>query len=387
VLHRKARPAPLALALPLAIVTGMTPSIDMPRRMGVWFAGLNVRRVVIALGAATVVAGLLNPIYITPFLELWSRAVILALLLLLAYTVAGNWKQQLMPTWVAQVLAVTVVAPVVTFFISLAAVGGDFAAFLSNPARLLGFGWIAGTGLIIGLMLALLSTVREREAQARAQALQFQLERTTLERQALDAQLRLLHAQIEPHFLFNTLANVQVLVESGSPQAPRVLRSLIAYLRGAMPRLREDRTTLGDEAALVRAYLELMQLRMPDRMEYAVDVPEDLALQRFPAMAMLTLVENAVHHGIDPSEQGGRIDVGARREGDEVLVWVQDTGVGLGGAAPVVTAPTARGAEGTGLANLCQRLQAYYNPPASLLLRAANGTKGVRAEIRFKVSE
>ena len=129
-----------------------------------------------------------------------------------------------------------------------------------------GYTIIAGSALAIGPLLALGALYRERDAQARSAALHFELERSTLEKQALDARLKLLHAQVEPHFLFNTLANVQALVESGSPQAGPVLRSLIAYLRAAMPRLQAVSTTLGAEAALVRAYLELMQMRMPDRL-------------------------------------------------------------------------------------------------------------------------
>ena len=149
-----------------------------------------------------------------------------------------------------------------------------------------------------------------------------------LERQALDARLALLHAQIEPHFLFNTLANVQALVDSGSPRAAPVLQSLIAYLRAAMPQLHEGgMSTLGDELELVRAYLELMHLRMPDRLQLRVDVDPALLALRFPPMALLTLVENAVRHGIDPSEQGGRIEVGGRLDAAtrRVRLWVADT--------------------------------------------------------------
>src|SRR6185369_16293788 len=192
------------------------------------------------------------------------------------------------------------------------------------------------------------SAVRERDAQARNQSLQFALERSTLERQALDARLRLLHAQIEPHFLFNTLANVQELVESGSPQAALVLKSLIAYLRAAMPQLNDDAATLGNEAGLVRAYLELMLMRMPDRLRFEVNIPDELKGMRFPSMALLTLVENAVRHGIDPSEQGGTIEVGARRErSGDIVIWVADSGAGM----------SEKAAAGTGLTNLRERLK------------------------------
>ncbi|HJV96103.1 MAG TPA: histidine kinase, partial [Albitalea sp.] len=195
------------------------------------------------------------------------------------------------------------------------------------------------------------------------------------ERQALDARLRLLHAQIEPHFLFNTLANVQALVESGSPQAATVLASLTAYLRAAMPRFDNDKATLGDELAQVRAYLELMHLRMPDRLRFDLQVPDELKSLRFPPMALLTLVENAIRHGIDPSEQGGTIDVGAKREpgSGTVHVWVADSGVGMSETA----------APGTGLANLRSRMKAFYGESAELAL-TEQAPHGLRAELVFQ---
>ena len=179
--------------------------------------------------------------------------------------------------------------------------------------------------------------MRQKEALAREQALAFDLERSELERQALDARLHLLQAQVAPHFLFNTLANVQALVDAGSPQASAVLRSLVAYLRAAVPRLNEPATTLGQELQLVQAYLELMHMRMPDRLRFALHADVALAL-RCPPMTLLTLVENAVRHGIDPSEEGGRIEIACERRGDRCLIRVSDTGVGLrhpaAGSAP-----------------------------------------------------
>uniref|UniRef100_UPI003559A962 sensor histidine kinase n=1 Tax=Piscinibacter sp. TaxID=1903157 RepID=UPI003559A962 len=185
----------------------------------------------------------------------------------------------------------------------------------------------------------------------------------------------LLHAQIEPHFLFNTLANVQALVESGSPQAATVLASLIAYLRASMPRLDDDGATLGSELAQVRAYLELMHLRMPDRLRFELCVPDELLPLRFPPMALLTLVENAIRHGIDPSEQGGAIEVGARREAGSraVRVWVADSGAGMSETA----------AAGTGLTNLRARLKAFYGEAARLEL-VEQAPHGLRAELVFE---
>jgi LytS/YehU family sensor histidine kinase len=254
----------------------------------------------------------------------------------------------------------------------LVAVGGQASAFFGVPERVSGFFFITGTGLILGLLLAAGATVREKLAQAQSQALQFELERSQLEKQAVDARLALLQAQIEPHFLFNTLANVQALVESNSPRAAEVLQSLIAYLRAAMPRLHEGQPTLGTELALVRAYLQLMQMRMPDRLAFEVQADPSLAAERFPSMSLLTLVENAVRHGIDPSENGGRIVVTAERAADGTLrVAVSDTGMGLN--------PLAQ--PGTGLNNLRARLAAFFGPRAELVLED-QVPHGLRAEIR-----
>ena len=146
----------------------------------------------------------------------------------------------------------------------------------------------------------------------------------------------------------------------------------MAYLRAALPRLHEGGLpTLANEVRLVQAYLELMHLRMPDRLQFRVDVASEILGLRFAPMALLTLVENAVRHGVDPSETGGHIDVGGRAEGTHGLrLWVADTGVGLSG----------HGEQGTGLANLRERLLTLYGPHARLEL-SEHTPRGVRAEI------
>ena len=344
-----------------------------PRRSSI-FSAFTGRRVAIALVISVVVAAILNPVYTTAFPVLLGRTLVIALLLLLAFTLAGAWRFPLVPRWLAKVLAVVLVAPVATFLVYLPSIGG-VPTPMWHEGLVLGYTYFTGAALVVGPLLALIALYRERDAQARAQAIGFELERSTLEKQALDARLRLLHAQVEPHFLFNTLANVQELVESGSPRAAPVLRSLIAYLRAAMPKLHERSASLGDEAALVRAYLELMHMRMPDRLQFAIDIPDDLATTPFPPMALLTLIENAIRHGIDPSERGGRVDVRARREpGDgRIRVIVADTGVGM--------AETAQ--PGTGLGNLRDRLRAFFGAGAEVALHEEM-PHGLRAEIAFK---
>jgi Histidine kinase len=335
----------------------MNPALDR------FIASLSLSRVLVAIGLAVLAATLLSPAFVTPYPVLLGRMLVIALLLLLVFSAAGIWPVPWAPRWLAQVIAVVLAAPLATYLVYLPSVQGQVFEVFKHEGRMSGFVLITATVLVVAPLLALGALYRERDAQARNQALTFELERSQLERQALDARLRLLHAQIEPHFLFNTLANVQTLVEGGSPRAGPVLKSLIAYLRAAMPRLDDRHATLGDEVTLVRAYLELMLMRMPDRLAFTIDVPAE----RFPPMALITLVENAIRHGIDPSEQGGSITLQGWRDADGRLgLKVADTGVGLRDSA----------APGTGLANLRERLAMFFGAGARLEL-AENPPHGV----------
>jgi signal transduction histidine kinase len=348
-------------------MTTPDPSTTPPRGWAAFWRTLTGPSIGIAVGLAITAAVMLNPIFAIPFPVLLGRTLFVAVVLLLTFVAVGQWRA----SWWTQVIAVVLAAPLATALMYLLTVGGNPARFFGSPGMMMGFVWIAGSGIVLGAFLALGALVRERDARAASQALQFALERETLQRQATDARLALLQSQVTPHFLFNTLANVQALVESGSPRAAPLLKSLIAYLRAAMPRLNDSNATLGSEVALVAAYLELMQMRMPDRLRWSLDVPAALHTRRFPAMALLTLVENAVRHGIDPSEAGGRIEVGARDDGSGLRVWVRDTGRGLGEV----------GVAGTGLANLRARLQAAYGAAARLDLSEHTEPQGVHAEI------
>jgi len=275
--------------------------------------------------------------------------------------------------WVLQVLAVAVVVPPTVLAVYLVITAGDPEPFWRNPLRVSGFALLTLTGLLVAPWVAVAALFRQSEYAARRQALAFDLERSELERRALDSRLRLLQAQVAPHFLFNTLANVRELVVSGSSQAATVLDSLIAYLRAAVPRLHESTTTLEQELQLVRAYLELMHMRMPDRLQFDVQVDAGALKLRCPPTTLLTLVENAVRHGIDPSEEGGRIEVRVRVQEGRCHAEVIDTGVGL---------PNAGGGPGTGLSTLRERLQLVFGSDARLRLSSL-APHGARAEVDF----
>ena len=234
-------------------------------------------------------------------------------------------------------------------------------------------------GLLIAPWMAMSALYRQISGQAQRQALAFDLERSEFERKEADARLRLLHAQVEPHFLFNTLANVRELVDSGSPQASVVLDHLIAYLRAAVPRLHSPAATLAQELDLVRAYLEVMHMRMPDRLQFAIHA-DDVALPvACPPMTLLALVENAVRHGIDPSEEGGKIEVRVCVRDRRCRVEVIDTGVGLRSVGDELGASL-----GTGLTNLRERMQLAFGGDAHLNLVPLE-PHGVSAELDFPV--
>ena len=303
-----------------------------------------------------------------------TRALIVGLAAMLAFGVFEQLPRQL-PSWLArsalQIIGVFLSVPFSAYFAYWITTGGDVN--FADEKRVMGFALLSVTGALFAPWIAVGAMLKQRDLFAREQALQFELEKSELERKATDARLRLLQAQVEPHFLFNTLANIQALVDTHSPQASKVLSSLIAYLRAAVPRLHESATTLGQELELVRAYLELMQMRMPDRLQCSLRIDSAAKDLQCPPMTLMTLVENAVRHGIDPSEEGGRIDVDVIVRDGRCLARVSDTGIGL--------QSTSEGL-GTGLSTLRERLSLTFGGDAQLrLLEVA--PHGVCAELEF----
>jgi two-component sensor histidine kinase len=309
-------------------------------------------------------------------LPLWlARTVIIGIGALAAFGIAETKPARLL-NWlgrgVFQLVALSI-AVIVSAYVSYWITTGGNPAFIANPRRALGFVQLSAAGIFFGVALGLGAMRRQRDARVNAQLLAFERERRELERQAIEARTQLLRSQIQPHFLFNTLANVQALVDAGSPHASRVLASLIAYLKAAVPQLDESSSTLGREVELVRAYLELMRMRMPDRLQFALDVDPAVLPLRCPPTTLLTLVENAVRHGIDPAEDGGAIDIAVRRAGGDVLIRVEDSGAG----------PAATDAgPGTGLKALRERLALAFGEAAALRLFARE-PRGFTVEVQF----
>ena len=313
---------------------------------------------------------------------LWALTCMLTLGLvaMLVFGSLEQWPKRLphwLERWMLQVACVAVAMPITAWALYSLSTAAGAPPFYEVRLRLYGFLILSFLGILIAPWAALGALVRQKEALARHQALAFELARSELERQASEARLRLLQAQVAPHFLFNTLANVQALVDAGSPQAKVVLRSLVAYLRAAVPRLNEPVTTLHQELELVEAYLELMHMRMPDRLQFTLHVDDAARSLRCPPMTLLTLVENAVRHGIDPSEEGGVIDIAVERRDGRCIVHVSDTGAGLG---------SANDGLGTGLATLRERLQLTFGADAELRVEARRPA-GVSAVLDFPARE
>lgn len=332
------------------------------------------RRVAVALTMSTGVGLLLMSVWRSSPSSLFLRTIILGLSATAAFGLFEVWPRSLpqwLQRWALQVVAIGVLMPVTTLLIYVLSTPQSAQPFWRDPDRMNGWTHLTFAAILLAPWTALAAIVRQKEAFARDQKLAFALERSELEREALDARLHLLQAQVAPHFLFNTLANVQALVDTGSPHASAVLRSLTAYLRAAVPLLHEPAATIERELQLVRPYLELMQMRMPDRLQYAMNVDPSALKVRCPPTTLLTLVENAVRHGIDPSEEGGRIDIDIERRGERCVVRVTDTGAGLHQSANGL---------GTGLTALRERLQLIFGDAAQLRL-TSGAPRGVAVEV------
>ena len=202
---------------------------------------------------------------------------------------------------------------------------------------------------------------------------------------ANEAQLRLLQGQMEPHFLFNTLANVISLVDADAPRAKQMLEALTDYLRASLGGLRHDDSTLAAELDLGRRYLELMRTRMGDRLRFEIDADGALAGARLMPLVLQPLIENAVKHGLEPQVDGGTVRVKAARltiAGRDVLqVCVEDDGAGLAVAARRPRRTVAGGPDGHGIAlhNLRERLRTRFGDAAQLTLADLETGAGTRA--------
>lgn len=238
--------------------------------------------------------------------------------------------------------------------------------WFQNFVLLLVFGLFGMKALLGGKVRA-----EEKAKEANATA-----ERESLLRQVSEAQMQMMQAQVEPHFLFNTLASVEFLIETDPPRAAKMQRSLIAYLRAVLPQMRENaaKTNLGREADMVKAYLELLKMRMEERLTIDFIMPDDLRKASFPPMMLQSLVENSIKHGLEVKTEGGTLQFRAELQMDKLRVTVSDDGLGFGAVPSNGT--------GLGLQNIRERLKLIYKDKAQMII-SPNKPSGVCVTIEI----
>jgi sensor histidine kinase YesM len=232
-------------------------------------------------------------------------------------------------------------------------------------------------GLLYAAVLGVVIHVRRRLLQTRYDELQRQAEADRTARQLADAKLKLLQAQVEPHFLFNTLASVQQLAEGRAPEAAELTSELIHFLRAGLVSLREETTNLKREFEMAAAYLAIMRTRMGERLQTQMTLPPELSDVPVPPAMLISLVENAIKHGLEPSPSGGTLNLTAQALDDAIEIAVRDDGVGL--------AAMSSGEGGVGLSNIRERLAAIYGESATLTIQEST-PHGVLATIRIPYS-
>ncbi len=236
-------------------------------------------------------------------------------------------------------------------------------------------GLVAGV-IYAALTVAVLQMRRNLLARRNAQLRKLAADER-LARQLTDAKLRLMQAQVEPHFLFNTLASVQHLAETKSPEAAKLTAQLITFLRGGLSGLREEFTTVEREFAMAASYLEIMKTRMGERLDLSLELPPDLANQNVPPAMLISLLENAIKHGLEPTPEGGHISLVAQKIADKLIIRVTDTGCSE--RASLLNS-------GVGLTNICERLSAIYGEQA-LLIVSENSPAGFIATLSFPFAD
>lgn len=323
---------------------------------------------------STVLTGTESIPWLSLFLLAFGRALLRFTPMLLLVIITGNLAPKALPRRITALAIAVVLGATIGILLVHLVEPPEFASFLDSLSSgnlfdvWFGFCVLGGLGAAIYLFVA-------RDAEASAALHEVEVGRVALDKQMTEARLQVMQAQIEPHFLFNTLANVRRLYQTDAVAGQAMLRHLSRYLSAALPRMREPGTTLGREAELTRAYLSVQQIRMGRRLAFEIDVPEALQEASVPPMMLATLAENAIKHGLGPLPEGGFLRISARADDNQLRLTVADTGRGFN-----VSSGT-----GVGLANIQARLAALYGGAARLLL-TENAPRGVSATIELPFS-
>jgi len=225
-------------------------------------------------------------------------------------------------------------------------------------------------GIMFGSIISYFFFSRERISQTEILVQEERIKRLTSEKKAIESNLRLLQAQIEPHFLFNTLSNILSLLDADLERGKSMLTDFIHYLRTALPKTRGETTTIGQEIEMIQAYLNIFKVRMGDRLGYRLDIPDTIKGYPFPPMLIQPLVENAIRHGLEPKIEGGELFIRGEKKGDIIRLEIIDTGMGFNEGEDI----------GVGLSNVRERLQSLYGGKGRLILEE-NRPSGLKAII------
>jgi len=210
--------------------------------------------------------------------------------------------------------------------------------------------------IIIGFAVSFFFVIYEKYIAFKLSANEEKLKRSALEKEKLNADLKLLQAQVEPHFLFNTLSNILSLLEHEPKTGKEMLENLTQYLRTSLIQSRKPVNRLADEIKMIQTYLDIYKIRMDKRLSYEMDIPENVLNQKIPPMILQPLVENAIKHGLEPKIQGGKITIRARKNDDMLILEISDTGMGI----------KEKSAAGVGTGNIQKRLAALFGDRATL---------------------
>lgn len=251
--------------------------------------------------------------------------------------------------------------------LGMAITGVDSSRFFDKNVS---FVHVVSMGIVFGSIISYFFFSRHRISMTERRAKEERIRRISSEKKAVETELRLLQAQIEPHFLFNTLSNILSLLETDLKKGQDMLVDLIHYLRTSLKKTREETTTIGKEMDMIRAYLNIFKVRMEDRLNYRIEMPDSLKELPFPPMLIQPLVENAVKHGLEPKIEGGEVSIRGEEDGGVLRLEIADTGVGM----------YKGGASGLGLSNIRERLMSLYGDKGRLIL-AENMPSGLKAVI------
>ena len=352
-----------------------------------WLRGLDWRLVGMVAALAIAFAAALTMGWINPRRDDWSNVnakglivltmnAIAGLSILLIATVLTNLRNLRLPLSLILAIAV-VVGPLTGHLFMVSQNFHDQPAQFSTWSGIVIFMLVRALLIVLPWSVAAAAWYFHQRSSLRASALRAaELDRRRLETGMMEARLQALQAQVEPHFLFNTLAHVKRLYRTDPARARKMLDSFRAYLYSALPQMRGMGTTLGREIDMVHAYLDVQQIRMGRRLQIHVDVPTGLRAHPFPPMMLISLVENAIKHGLNPVPQGGAITISATRLGGALAVTVADTGRGIDDQL----------GSGVGLSNIRDRLAALFGSSAGLSL-TPQSPHGVQAVIRVPFAE